>query len=128
MNFLKTISFSVLLLLLAFSCKKEDEIAPEPKIEIELISDLRLDVSVNLDSVIADEEITFTISLFNSGPSKATGVVVMNDLPNGYDLIDYNISNSSSFDTLSGVWEIDCLLYTSPSPRDLSTSRMPSSA
>ena len=25
-------------------------------------------------------------------------------------------------------WGGDCLLYTSPSPRDLSTSRMPSSA
>ena len=25
-------------------------------------------------------------------------------------------------------WTRDCLLYTSPSPRDLSTSRMPSSA
>ena len=27
-----------------------------------------------------------------------------------------------------GDWEMTCLLYTSPSPRDLSTSRMPSSA
>ena len=27
-----------------------------------------------------------------------------------------------------GLSPIDCLLYTSPSPRDLSTSRMPSSA
>ena len=26
------------------------------------------------------------------------------------------------------LWDIRCLLYTSPSPRDLSTSRMPSSA
>ena len=26
------------------------------------------------------------------------------------------------------VSDVDCLLYTSPSPRDLSTSRMPSSA
>ena len=26
------------------------------------------------------------------------------------------------------IWEQDCLLYTSPSPRDLSTARMPSSA
>ena len=26
------------------------------------------------------------------------------------------------------TWSMDCLLYTSPSPRDLSTSRMPSSA
>ena len=25
-------------------------------------------------------------------------------------------------------WSVGCLLYTSPSPRDLSTSRMPSSA
>ena len=25
-------------------------------------------------------------------------------------------------------WNVSCLLYTSPSPRDLSTSRMPSSA
>ena len=29
---------------------------------------------------------------------------------------------------LSGKWRKGCLLYTSPSPRDLSTSRMPSSA
>ena len=28
----------------------------------------------------------------------------------------------------SNGWHSDCLLYTSPSPRDLSTSRMPSSA
>ena len=27
-----------------------------------------------------------------------------------------------------GQWILTCLLYTSPSPRDLSTSRMPSSA
>ena len=31
--------------------------------------------------------------------------------------------------TVNGIcYELDCLLYTSPSPRDLSTSRMPSSA
>ena len=29
---------------------------------------------------------------------------------------------------LGGAWDLICLLYTSPSPRDLSTSRMPSSA
>ena len=32
-----------------------------------------------------------------------------------------------SFDSKLGVYKY-CLLYTSPSPRDLSTSRMPSSA
>jgi len=31
-------------------------------------------------------------------------------------------------DALGWIYYKDCLLYTSPSPRDLSTSRMPSSA
>ena len=31
-------------------------------------------------------------------------------------------------DALKAIWHRGCLLYTSPSPRDLSTSRMPSSA
>ena len=33
-------------------------------------------------------------------------------------------------EAVAGRWALDvpCLLYTSPSPRDLSTSRMPSSA
>ena len=30
--------------------------------------------------------------------------------------------------TIEPVWDGNCLLYTSPSPRDLSTSRMPSPA
>ena len=34
----------------------------------------------------------------------------------------------SDLDTADRVLCMDCLLYTSPSPRDLSTSRMPSSA
>ena len=41
------------------------------------------------------------------------------------------ISNDPSFELNPGLGKsinYDCLLYTSPSPRDLSTSRMPSSA
>ena len=34
----------------------------------------------------------------------------------------------SALDTMAAELFGDCLLYTSPSPRDLSTSRMPSSA
>ena len=40
----------------------------------------------------------------------------------GYDVSDY-MDIEPDYGTLK-----DCLLYTSPSPRDLSTSRMPSSA
>ena len=47
-------------------------------------------------------------------------------------LIDNHIywGNKLNIDVRRVVWRrvMDCLLYTSPSPRDLSTSRMPSSA
>ena len=39
-----------------------------------------------------------------------------------------SVSFSSVADEGSPIYESVCLLYTSPSPRDLSTSRMPSSA
>ena len=43
------------------------------------------------------------------------------------NLPDEYLANTAE-DGLTGEWTYTCLLYTSPSPRDLSTSRMPSSA
>ena len=46
-------------------------------------------------------------------------------------LSEENLANETGVDLLlTGAYSIlnGCLLYTSPSPRDLSTSRMPSSA
>ena len=40
--------------------------------------------------------------------------------------VGIGLNDASSQKVTEGAW--DCLLYTSPSPRDLSTSRMPSSA
>ena len=41
-------------------------------------------------------------------------------------LVDNMFGNDEA--SMFGSFTLDCLLYTSPSPRDLSTSRMPSSA
>ena len=38
------------------------------------------------------------------------------------------LNQIQGFDCPGCAWPDTCLLYTSPSPRDLSTSRMPSSA
>ena len=52
----------------------------------------------------------------------------------GFKIIDainahFKLSKQKpKFKGLLTTGNIDCLLYTSPSPRDLSTSRMPSSA
>ena len=56
-----------------------------------------------------------TITLTNEGVKRAT--IRAGHLEN-YDERQYILLDQN----------IDCLLYTSPSPRDLSTSRMPSSA
>ena len=48
--------------------------------------------------------------------------------PIGFIPEEYGMSGAV-FADMGSVWGLDnCLLYTSPSPRDLSTSRMPSSA
>ena len=44
------------------------------------------------------------------------------------DTLDSEINSNDVFGTVEAVKTVSCLLYTSPSPRDLSTSRMPSSA
>ena len=64
---------------------------------------------------------------------------VRQNYPQGYhiDIPVYRVVTSTNehgetnrfFELASGNdWVVSCLLYTSPSPRDLSTSRMPSSA
>ena len=46
----------------------------------------------------------------------------------GYEMWNKNISKLVEKGDLVSMMTNNCLLYTSPSPRDLSTSRMPSSA
>ena len=55
------------------------------------------------------------------GKLKGHKEVVIQDLPGIYSLSPYTLEEVVARSYL-------CLLYTSPSPRDLSTSRMPSSA
>ena len=54
------------------------------------------------------------------------------DAPAGkVDVIEffwYSCPHCNAFEPTLDAWVKACLLYTSPSPRDLSTSRMPSSA
>ena len=58
--------------------------------------------------------------IVEEGPAASSGMMWL-------ILVDGKISPVFEED-LWAEWCIDCLLYTSPSPRDLSTSRMPSSA
>ena len=81
------------------------------------------------DTPAEGDTVTFQIAVVNNGAAQATNVSLTDSLPAGFTLT----GNTTSQGTYAGgVWTIGtlnvCLLYTSPSPRDLSTSRMPSSA
>ena len=91
-----------------------------------------------------DNENSLAISLF--GEILALDQLVRNRLakvlPKGMELSHFSVLNqlshtkiertpaqiAKSFRVTRGAITNTCLLYTSPSPRDLSTSRMPSSA
>ena len=54
---------------------------------------------------------------------------MFNDILNAYKEFWIKATDFKGFTSRSDWWLVQfCLLYTSPSPRDLSTSRMPSSA
>ena len=95
---------------------------------------------ITTDVFIAGAGLAGSIAALSYAKS-ARNVVVAD--PYSYDdnsNFDYRttayLQPSKLFLDLIGVWDfvkdgampLDCLLYTSPSPRDLSTSRMPSSA
>ena len=63
------------------------------------------------------------------GTKLCVRIVLPSDKPHFRTGITKLSRESRYFRFLTGKAELsDCLLYTSPSPRDLSTSRMPSSA
>ena len=80
---------------------------------------------------IAEDLYGWTVPL-DTRPSEVRGTdwVIGKTRPD--DIVKGNVDSTDRivavFDAEKGDWFTVCLLYTSPSPRDLSTSRMPSSA
>ena len=70
-------------------------------------SDLSLDVSVDNEFPIVSETITFTLTLTNDGPSDATGVSVLDELPTGYSYISDD--SGGNYNPLNGIWTIGSL-------------------
>jgi uncharacterized repeat protein (TIGR01451 family) len=67
-------------------------------------ADLSLTKSVDLESVMAEKELTYLISVTNEGPDDATGVKVNENLPVGVTYISSNTHGKGSYNT--GVWTI----------------------
>ncbi|NRA48168.1 MAG: carboxypeptidase regulatory-like domain-containing protein, partial [Phaeodactylibacter sp.] len=72
--------------------------------DLELI-DLELTKVVDNTTPNVGEEVTFTITVENQGPSDATGVAVRDNLPSGYTFV----SSNGSYDAGTGIWTIGAL-------------------
>ena len=76
------------------------------------------------------DKVTFIADVSITGVATATQFDATSDvaLKENIEIIDEPITKLSELKGVTFDWKKGCLLYTSPSPRDLSTSRMPSSA
>ena len=90
---------------------------------------IKTDASFQLNDIDADDSAAnFTFEVYDNGALSEFFEVVYDEDAGQYFIWQRaTIFGYAGNDTLYGE-NGNCLLYTSPSPRDLSTSRMPSSA
>ena len=114
--------------------------------------DLELIKRASVSTPRPGDTVVFQLTVFNNSENDATGVTVQDVIPSGFTIVPGSIDNSGAvtqpnvatwsllnieaFDvirlsiavTVNESGDYTCLLYTSPSPRDATLSRMPSSA
>ncbi len=70
-------------------------------------ADVGLTKTVNDISPVIGDEITFTVTLANAGPERATNIVVSDPLPDGYVFV--GSTSTGSYDRDTGLWTVDTL-------------------
>ncbi|GMN08355.1 hypothetical protein MTsPCn5_37440 [Croceitalea sp. MTPC5] len=80
----------------------QETIEPSPI----LVSDLELTKTVSAITPLVGEEVIFTLSLTNNGPSTASGVTVVDLLPSGYTYISNN-STAGVYNEDTGLWSLN---------------------
>ncbi|MBL0737573.1 DUF11 domain-containing protein [Flavobacterium sp. GN10] len=89
----------------------EDDISSLLLTPVPAVSDLSIEKKVinNILTPAVGSEISFSITVTNSGPSNATGVTIKDVLPSGYDYI-FHSSTSGPYNRLTGEWSPGIIL------------------
>ncbi|MEN2398675.1 gliding motility-associated C-terminal domain-containing protein, partial [Flavobacterium sp. MC2016-06] len=92
----------------------EDDIGSLPMTPVAQIADLSIQKLIVDDKItpLVGSQITFQITIKNSGPDIATGVEVKDLVPSGYTYVFYNAS-SGSYDKITGIWNSGVILPNS---------------
>jgi uncharacterized repeat protein (TIGR01451 family) len=85
----------------------EDDQASVPLTATQI--DLALTKIVNNASPNVGDQVTFTVTASNTGPSAATGVLVSDALPAGLTFVSATPSGSTTYNSGTGVWTIGSL-------------------
>jgi len=83
----------------------EDDISSVLLMPVPAVADLSIEKKVinNILNPAVGSQISFSITVTNSGPSNATGVTIKDVLPSGYDYIFHN-STSGAYNPTTGEW------------------------
>jgi len=89
----------------------EDDINSVLLAPVAAVADLSIEKKVLNNNLTpnAGSQISFSITVTNSGPSTATGITVKDILPSGYDYEFYN-STSGAYDRTTGLWNAGVIL------------------
>jgi large repetitive protein len=72
-------------------------------------ADLSITKQVNDASPDANQSVVFSVTLTNSGPQSATGVIVADQLPAGLTFVSSTPSGSTTYNSGTGVWTVGTL-------------------
>ncbi len=72
------------------------------------ITDLAVSKSVNVNNPNVGDNVIFTVIVSNNGPSDATGVTVLDDLPSGYAYVSDN--GLGTYNSGTGQWTVGSVI------------------
>ena len=89
----------------------EDDISSVTLTPVPAVADLSIEKKVinNILTPDVGSQISFSVTVTNSGPSIATGVTIKDILPSGYDYIFYS-ATSGSYNRITGIWSPGVIL------------------
>ncbi|PVW12833.1 Ig-like domain-containing protein [Marixanthomonas spongiae] len=75
---------------------------------VSVCADITIDKTVDKPEPMIGETVTFTITVANAGPNDFTDLEISEDIPSGFELVDYTAS-IGTYNPSTSIWQIDLL-------------------